>query len=136
MAQTKPDDAIRLRLRNMLDERKLSHTRICERLTEMTGEPWLVARFGKLLNGRIRMRVEDLVWIARAANLSLVDLVREPGREYVADMTPTELRFLAAVRATPTDKVDAILRLLELPPLKLRTPSRQLLTRKQFRAPE
>lgn len=94
-------DPVRERLRELLHEKKLSHQRLCNRLTEMTGEPWLVQRFGKLLNGSIMLRVEDLVLIARAAEISLVEIVRERGRELAADLTPTELQLVQGVRDNP-----------------------------------
>ena len=111
-------DAIRRRLRDLLYERKISQSQLCARLSQITGEEWLLQRLGKLLNGRIRLRVEDLVWIARAADLSLVELVREPGKEFVADLTPSELRLVDALRANP--ELTAVLTTF----LTARTPAR------------
>ena len=98
----RPSDPIRLRLRELLDARGVSQTQVCQRLTAKTGELWRMSRLSKLLNGHIVFCVDDLVLIAQVADVSLVDLFREPGREFVADMTPTELKMIHAFRDHPS----------------------------------
>lgn len=124
------DDPIRLRLRQLLLDRKVSQTELCKRLTRMTGEEWLIARLGKVLNGHIRMRVADLVWIAKAADLSLVDIVREPGRELVADLTDTELALVNAMREQP--QFTHLLR--DMMAVWIKTPEKRKPTRQEIKA--
>ena len=94
-------DPLRLRLRQMLQDKGISQSRLCQLLTAATGEPWLIQRMGKLLNGQILLRVEDLVLMARAADISLVEIVREPGKEFMADLTPSELKMIHTMRDRP-----------------------------------
>lgn len=94
-------DDLRLRLREALHAKRVSQAELTKRLSAKTGDEWLIAHVSKILNGHIRLRVEDLLLMVDVAGLSLVDLVREPGRELVADLTPTELRLIHALRDHP-----------------------------------
>lgn len=91
-------EELRLRLRESLHKRGVSQSELVKRLSAASGEEWLIAHVSKIINGHIRLRVEDLLLIAQVADLSLVELFREPGRELVADLTPTELRLVHALR--------------------------------------
>lgn len=102
---------IRTRLRELLARQGVTQVELCARLTRLTGETWHQQHMSKLLNGGNVLTVEQLALIAYAAGLSLVEVVREPGKEFVGDLTPTELRLLDAVRAHP-DSVPALLQLL------------------------
>jgi len=102
---------LRARLRELLALHRVTQVTLCERLTTLTGERWHQQHMSKLLNGGNMMTIEQLALIADAAGLSLVDIVREPGREFVADATPSELRLIHAVRANP-DILPALLQLL------------------------
>lgn len=129
MPEMNPADPIRLRLRDTLHARKISQQKLCELLTERTGETWHIQRMSKLMNGRLNLRVEDLVLICKAAGISLVEIVREPGREFVSDVTPSELRLLEAIRDHP-QLVPAILQLLGP---SNRKPSRQTIKQRMAR---
>lgn len=124
-------EGIRQRLRDLLYERRLSHAQMCRRLTQQTGEEWRVQRFGKLMNGIIHLRVEDLAVIAEVAGLSLVEIVREPGKEFVADLTPSELRVLNLMRDHP-HLVPHLTALLAVGP-KPRGPSRRTIRERMAR---
>lgn len=91
-------DDVRLRLRDLLQTRGVTQTELTRRLTKASGETWLIDHVSKLLRGEIRLRVEDVVLMCEVAGISLVELFREPGREYVADLTPTELRQAGGAR--------------------------------------
>lgn len=95
-------DRVRARLREALDARHLSQRAIADRLAKFTGETWSQPRVGKVLNGRVELKVEDVALLAGLAGLSIVELFREPGKEFVADLTPTELRILTAMRENVT----------------------------------
>jgi hypothetical protein len=45
--------------------------------------------------------VDDMELIAAEAGLNLVEIIREPGRELVADLTPTEMRLIVSMREHP-----------------------------------
>lgn len=92
---------IRERLRVALGQRRLTQAELCARLTRRTGAIWHQQHMSKLLGGSNPMTLEQLVLICDVADLSMVDLVRQPGREFVADLTPSELRILELVRDVP-----------------------------------
>lgn len=94
-------DRLRARLRDALADRKLSQRAVADRLTKFTGTEWNQVKVGRVLNGGVELKVDDVALLAGLAGLSLVELFREPGREFVADLTPSELRLLDAVRARP-----------------------------------
>jgi transcriptional regulator with XRE-family HTH domain len=94
-------DDVRLRLRDLLHTRGVSQTELTRRLCKHTGEDWLIDHVSKLLRGEIRLRVEDVLLMCEVSSVSLVELFREPGREFVADLTPTELRLIHALRDHP-----------------------------------
>jgi len=97
-------DDVRLRLRDLLQTRGVTQTELTRRLTKASGETWLIDHVSKLLRGEIRLRVEDVVLMCEVAGISLVELFREPGREYVADLTPTELRQAGGARLQLQDE--------------------------------
>lgn len=61
----------------------------------------------------VELRVDDLERLAQAVGLSPTELVRDPGLEFVADLTPTELRILERIRQRPHLQ-DALMTLLYL----------------------
>lgn len=93
--------AIRLRFRELLNNKGMSQRTLAQRLTKRTGTLWRESRLSKLLLGQIAFEVDDLILMADEAGISLVELFRQPGREFVADMTPTELRIVQALRDQP-----------------------------------
>lgn len=128
----RPHDAIRLRLRDLLTARGISQPRLCKLLSEATGEKWLVQRLGKVLNGHIRLTVEDMVLMCRVADISLVELVRDPGRELVADLTPSELRMVQATRDYPNILLPVMTLVNEMAG-RMRRPSSRETVRDQMR---
>ena len=92
---------LRLRFRELLHDHGISQRVLCGRLTKRTGMLWRESRLSKLLNGQIAFDVGDMLVMAEEAGISLVELVREPGKEFVADLTPSELRIVQAVRDKP-----------------------------------
>jgi transcriptional regulator with XRE-family HTH domain len=92
---------IRQKLRDQLAHRKISQRDLAARLYRTTGEEWSQSKVHKILTGQVELKVDDLALMAAEAGLSLVELVREPGRELVVDMTPTEMRLITAMRESP-----------------------------------
>lgn len=82
------------------------------------------SRVGKLLNGGLNLRVNDLDMLARAVGIGLVETVRDRGMEFHAEMTPTELRILERIRQRP-EVMNALLILLDvgLPPTSKPAPA-------------
>ena len=117
-----PADHIRLRFRELLHEKGVSQSTLCERLEKRTGERWRESRLSKLLNGRIVFVVDDLVLMAECADISLVELFRAKGREFVADLAPSELRVLHAMRDMPRTGQLLIDLVNSLTPEKRKTP--------------
>jgi hypothetical protein len=92
---------IRQKLRDQLAHRKISQRALALRLSRNTGEHWSQSKVHKILTGQVQLLVDDLSLMAAEAGFSLVELVREPGRELVVDMTPTEMRLITAMRESP-----------------------------------
>jgi transcriptional regulator with XRE-family HTH domain len=116
--------AIRLRFRELLEDRGMSQRTLAHRLTKRTGALWRESRLSKLLNGQIAFEVADLILMADEAGISMVELVRQPGREFVADMTPTELRIVQAMRDRP--ELEPLLKLV-VGDTPRRKPSRRII---------
>jgi len=93
---------IRADLRDRLAHRRLSQRAIAAQASRLLDEQWTQSRVHKILTGYVSLHVDDLQVLAHIAGVTLTELVREPGREYVADLTPSELRLLRAVRDNPT----------------------------------
>jgi transcriptional regulator with XRE-family HTH domain len=68
---------------------------------------WSQSRVAHCLTGRVELTVDDLERLAFAVSVSPLELVRDQGLEFVADLTPSELRFLHALRAKPQNERDA-----------------------------
>jgi hypothetical protein len=92
---------VRARVRDELAHRKISQRVAAERLEQYTAEPWSQSKVHKILTGEVELKVDDLAALARVLDLSLADVMREPGREFVADLTPSELRLIEAVGEKP-----------------------------------
>jgi len=92
---------VRARVRDELLHRKISQRVAAERLEQYTSETWTQSKVQKILTGQVQLMVEELAAFARVLDLSLADLMREPGREFVADLTPSELKLIEAVRDKP-----------------------------------
>jgi hypothetical protein len=83
-------------IRDALDSGAISQRALAEEMQCSQG------RVGKILTMRTKLRLEDLEAMARVAKVTLVELVRERGREFVADLTPTELAWLHTIRQLTT----------------------------------
>lgn len=99
---------VRLRLRQEMARLRLSQRDIAGLLS------WSQSRVAHLLTGRVEMTVDDLDRLAFAVSLSPLELVRDQGLEFVADLTPSELRALHALRALPEKQRDAFFTVLQV----------------------
>jgi hypothetical protein len=106
---------VRARVRDELTHRRISQRVAAERLEQYTSEPWSQSKVHKILTGQVQLMVDELAAFARVLDLSLADLMREPGREFVADLTPSELKVLEAIRERP-EMIPHLLAIVGSPP--------------------
>lgn len=107
-------DRIRARLRDEMDARDLSQEDLAILLSRRTKKVWSQSKVAKYLTGRVDLKIEGLNNFAECLGISLAELVRDPGLEFYAEMTPTELRLFHKIRRNPK-WMDAILVLAGLP---------------------
>jgi len=98
----RPSDRARVRIRLEIARKHLNQTQ----LAELIG--WNTSRLSKALNGRY-LDVDDLADICFGLGLSVVEVVRDHGMEFCADMTPSELRFLELLRRLDHTTRDAFM---------------------------
>lgn len=104
--------ALNDRARARLKEQK-THLGFSERdLAGMLG--WSQARVAQKFCGRTPITLNELDAFCTVLNLSPTEVVRDPGLEFVADLTPTELRLLERVRQLPPVLRESVLNLLEI----------------------
>lgn len=101
-------DQARRRVRDEMDRKKLSQRDVAGILG------WTQSRVGKVLTGRVQLLVDDLEALCFAVGLHLTEAVRDPGLEFVADMTPSELRLLERFRQLTAPEKDAYNTLLRV----------------------
>jgi len=75
---------------------------------------WSQSRIAKVLSGRTAIDIDELGEFCAAIGLSLVETVRDPGMEFVADLAPLELRVLERFRAIDPKLQEAVLTILNV----------------------
>jgi transcriptional regulator with XRE-family HTH domain len=103
----KLSERVRLRLRDEMTRKNVSQRDLADLLD--TNQ----SRISKLLNGHVDMRVDDLEQLAFGLGLPIVEVIRDQGLEFFAEMTPTELRLFHQMRREP-DKFAGVLALFEV----------------------
>jgi transcriptional regulator with XRE-family HTH domain len=98
---------VRLRLREEMGRQKVSQRDVAGLLD------WSQSKVAHVLTGRVELNVDDLAAFCFALRLSVVEAVRDQGLEFVADLTPTELRFLERIRQVPPPVLDAVKTLVD-----------------------
>lgn len=101
-------EQVRLRLREEMARKDMSQRDVAGVLG------WSQSRVAHILTGRVEMSVDDLAEFAFGLSISPTEAVRDHGLEFCADMTPSELRFLEALRQLPQPDQDAVMRLLRV----------------------
>ncbi len=101
-------EQVRLRLREEMARKEMSQRDVAGILD------WSQSKIAHILNGRVELTVDDLAAFAFGLNLSVVETVRDPGMEFCADMTPTELRMFERMRQLHPTVLDAIMTLLDV----------------------
>lgn len=106
----------RMRIREQADRNKLTQRDISNVLGG-TPAGWSQSRVAKLLSGRVELGVNDLASLCFAVGISVVEAVRDHDLEFLAEMTPFELRLLERFREVPPNFKDAITTILAVKPV-------------------
>ena len=101
-------EQVRLRLREEMAVKEMSQRDVAGILT------WSQSRVAHLLNGRVEMSIDDLAEFAQALGISPTEIVRDRGMEFVAEMTPSEMRFLERLRQLTQVQRDGLMVLLHI----------------------
>lgn len=104
-------ERVREFLRIEAKKRGLSHRDISE-LLGGSAAGWSASRVTKNLTGRVELGVDELSALCFALSLSVVEVVRDHGYEFAAEMTPTELRALQQIRSLPKHLNESVLMLI------------------------
>lgn len=99
-------DRVRARLKEEMVRQDLSQRDVAGLLK------WPQSRVSKILNGRIGLDVNDVAALCFAMSLSPVEAIRDPGLEFMAELSPSELRLIHYLRRLPADVMDAALKLI------------------------
>lgn len=91
----------RRRIREEMDARGISQRALADILSRRSNEVWSQPRLGKLLTGRVHLRLDEAALIADCIGLSAAEVIRDRGLEFYAEMTPTEVRILERIRQRP-----------------------------------
>ena len=94
-------ERVRERLRETLYQKRLTNRDATTKATQLTGDPWTDHRVGRILAGKVELLWDDVIVLATVAGIPLIDLVRDPERELVADLSAGELTLVEAVRRHP-----------------------------------
>lgn len=104
------NDRVRERLREAAEKRDLSHRDLAGFLN------WSHPKVSQKLTGRTAMTLDEFEALCFAVGLQPTEAVRDRGLEFVAEMTPTELRLLELVRQLPKHAHDGLLHFLQVTP--------------------
>jgi transcriptional regulator with XRE-family HTH domain len=96
-----------------MTRRNLSQRDVSDLLGGVSGG-WSQSRVAKILTGRVELGVDEAAALAFALDLSLVEVVRDPGLEFCAEMQPSELRLLDKIRQLPPATWEALMTLLQI----------------------
>lgn len=109
LAMPSLNDRVRERIRIEKDRLKLSERDIADMLD------WGQSKVSQKLNGRTDITLNELESLCFAVSIAPTEAVRDPGLEFVADMTPTELRLFERIRKLSAEQRAAILMVLHIP---------------------
>lgn len=102
-------ERVRQRFRAEMMDQHLSQRDLIDRLR------WSQSRLAKVLTGRVELKVDDADEIARHLGLSLLEVVRDQGLEFCAELTPSELRVLQILRKRGPEAIQSVLMLTTTP---------------------
>lgn len=108
------NDRVRERLRVEKDRQGLTEKDIADFVS------WGQSKVAQKLRGRTPITMNELEALCFALSLQPTEVVRDPGLEFVADMTPTELRLFERIRKLTPDQRAAVLTVLGVAPAEPR----------------
>ena len=91
------------RLRQEIERLDLSQTDLAQFLG------WTQSKVAQKLNGRSPITLDELEGLARTVNLAVTEVVRDHGYEFCAEMTPSELIVLRALRSMTPEQRESFL---------------------------
>ena len=97
----------------LMDERKFSQRDFAERMGR--SQPWVAKVIRGPRKGGQDVRLEDLDDLALALGVTSVELVRDHGLEFVAELTPSEMRVLQQFRKLPAPLQQTVRDMLTIP---------------------
>lgn len=108
------------RFREEIAKRKLSYDDVAGFLQ------WSHSKVAKKFTQRTMIDLDEFEALCFALGLAPTEAVRDRGLEFVAEMTPTELRLLELIRKLPKSAYDGLLHFLQVAPVETRgvTPKR------------
>lgn len=101
-------DRVRVRLREEMARQHLSQRDVANLLG------WTQSRVSKTLNAYVELGVEEMGAMCFALGLHVTEVVRDHGLEFLAEMTPTELRILERIRQLPRPVLDAVMTVIDV----------------------
>lgn len=113
MKPQKVSDRVRARLKEELIHLDISQRALADALSKQTDEYWTQSKVGKVLNGHVELKIDDVDAISKVARIYLTEAVRDRGLEFYAEMSPTELRILERMRQRP-NVLHAVMLLLDM----------------------
>lgn len=99
-------EQVRERLRDEMHKKEISQRELADLLK------WSQSRIMRAMTGRSEIGIDDLQSICFALGLSVLEVVRDQGLDFCAEMTPTEVRLLEKFRALDQVSRDAYLHFL------------------------
>lgn len=77
---------------------------------------WPPSRVAQKFSGRTPITLDELETLCFALGIQPTEAVRDRGLEFVAEMTPTELRLLELIRRLPKPAYDGLLHFMQVNP--------------------
>lgn len=102
------NDRVRARLREEAESRRLSYRDLAGFLQ------WSHSKVTKKLTGRTMIDLDEFEALCFAVGIPATEAVRDRGLEFVAEMTPTELRVLEHYRKLPKHAAEGLLHFLQV----------------------
>ena len=78
---------------------------------------WSQSKVAQKLRGRTPITLDELEAFCFAFGMQPTEAVRDPGLEFVTEMTPTELRIYERIRKLNPDQKTAIMTILNVQPV-------------------
>lgn len=101
-------DRARQRIRDEMAKRHLSQQDVADLIK------WTQSRVAQKITGRTPITLDELEALAFAVALAPVEIIRDRGMEFFAEMAPYELRVLEKLRELPKHVREAYLEVLSV----------------------